>query len=243
MALADNLVAYYKCEDTSDSSGNGFTLTNNGTVTFTAGKISNCANISLRTSGSKNLRINNDLGITGGAITMAGWYLANSNPTGGFGSGDFIATQGDAGVDVDNWISYNLTASNPTLNFNRQKSGVANDNYNYTTTLTTGTWYHIAYVYNGTTVQGYLNGVAIGAGVASSGNGSGGQDDHFILGGVTDGSGGTNWAPDGKLDEWGVWSRALSGSEITELYNSGNGLTYPFTTASASVGAFFGGGL
>lgn len=33
---------------------------------------------------------------------------------------------------------------------------------------------------------------------------------------------------DGKIDEAGFWKRSLTASEITALYNSGSGLTYPF---------------
>lgn len=33
----------------------------------------------------------------------------------------------------------------------------------------------------------------------------------------------------GALDEVGIWKRALTASEISLLYNSGAGLTYPFT--------------
>jgi len=36
----------------------------------------------------------------------------------------------------------------------------------------------------------------------------------------------------GSIDEVGVWSKVLSSSEVTALYNSGNGLTYPFVTSS-----------
>lgn len=32
----------------------------------------------------------------------------------------------------------------------------------------------------------------------------------------------------GTIDEVGVWSRALTGSDVTSLYNSGSGKTYPF---------------
>lgn len=32
----------------------------------------------------------------------------------------------------------------------------------------------------------------------------------------------------GRLDEIGIWNRSLSEDEILELYNNGNGLTYPF---------------
>ena len=34
---------------------------------------------------------------------------------------------------------------------------------------------------------------------------------------------------DGKIDEVGIWNKSLSFSEITELYNSGSGLDYPFS--------------
>ena len=34
---------------------------------------------------------------------------------------------------------------------------------------------------------------------------------------------------DGKIDEVGIWSRALTSTEVTELYNSGSGLAYPFS--------------
>lgn len=38
-----------------------------------------------------------------------------------------------------------------------------------------------------------------------------------------------------EIDEFGFWRRNLSSSEITELYNSGNGLQYPFTPPPPSA--------
>jgi hypothetical protein len=32
----------------------------------------------------------------------------------------------------------------------------------------------------------------------------------------------------GSVDEFGIWKRALTSAEISSLYNSGNGLKYPF---------------
>ena len=43
MALTDNLQAFYKLSDLSDSSGNNRTLTNNGNVSFASGKLGNAA--------------------------------------------------------------------------------------------------------------------------------------------------------------------------------------------------------
>ena len=33
------------------------------------------------------------------------------------------------------------------------------------------------------------------------------------------------------MDEFAFWNRALTSTEITQLYNSGSGLQYPFTTS------------
>jgi hypothetical protein len=35
---------------------------------------------------------------------------------------------------------------------------------------------------------------------------------------------------DGLIDEFGIWERVLSEEEIVQLYNAGDGLTYPFTS-------------
>jgi hypothetical protein len=37
---------------------------------------------------------------------------------------------------------------------------------------------------------------------------------------------------DGTIDEVGIWSRALSGTEVGQLWNGSNGLSYPFATIS-----------
>jgi hypothetical protein len=39
-----------------------------------------------------------------------------------------------------------------------------------------------------------------------------------------------NTAFDGRIDEVGIWSRVLTASERTQLYNGGSGITYPFSS-------------
>jgi hypothetical protein len=34
------------------------------------------------------------------------------------------------------------------------------------------------------------------------------------------------------MDEIGIWNRALSSTEVSALYNSGNWFSYPFSTTS-----------
>lgn len=100
--------------------------------------------------------------------------------------------------------------------------------------LTTNKWYHAVFVYDGTLTGNtnrakiYLNATqktctatgtipAITTAATSA----------FNLGALVTAS--SNMT--GFLDEVGVWDRALTGSEITTLYNSGFGLAYPFNGA------------
>lgn len=123
MALTTNLVAAWDLSDTSDASGNGRTLTNTG-VTFIAGKIGDCGVWNPRGATGDNMKVNSNLGITGGACTISLWYKATSNPTGGAFGGDGLAWIGSGtGSFVGNCIMYE-NVTNPRLNFWRNRSGV-----------------------------------------------------------------------------------------------------------------------
>lgn len=93
-----------------------------------------------------------------------------------------------------------------------------------TGTISTG-WTHVWVTFNGSNCTFYINGSSSGspANTSTSPNTS---RTPFI--GKVDNN--TAWM-NGAIDELWVWSRALSASEFTELYNSGNWLTYPFTSA------------
>ena len=93
------------------------------------------------------------------------------------------------------------------------------------TTLSSSTWYHLVAVhtpYDGVSanVQFYVNGSADGSSIFDIGTPSGSNNQHI--------GASTNLAAffSGIIDEVGIWSRDLSSSEVTELYNSGAGLQY-----------------
>ena len=101
------------------------------------------------------------------------------------------------------------------------------------TTLTTGVWYMATLTYDGANIRLYLNGSSDAAAVALTGNTRTSTDALYI------GAQGGNTFFDGIIDEVGAWSRELSSTEVTALYNSGNGNQYPFTTSSSAFFNFF----
>lgn len=228
MALTTNLVAYYKLDESSgdaaDSSGGGFTLTNVGTCGFAAGLINNAADGGSANT-TKRFEIANNLGITGGDITISAWINITTAPASG--ALQRIFQQNDSTNDIEYYAIYKNNGGTLQLFFERALNGVADNSFTSNQDLGTGTWKHIVLTYDGTQVEGFLNATSLGT-VASVGVGVGDTDNFAIMGAV----GGTQNLK-GLEDEVGVWSRELTGAEITSLYNAGAGLAYPFTGTSA----------
>lgn len=88
--------------------------------------------------------------------------------------------------------------------------------------------------YDGTNIRCYINGSL----VSTSGTLINYLTNANALSFVVGASDVLNGYLDGQLDEMGIWSRTLSGTEITTLYNSGAGIQYPFSTSN-SMFSFF----
>jgi len=91
-----------------------------------------------------------------------------------------------------------------------------------------GEWNHIVVTFEGGTAKIYINDSTPFSGSTTI---SASSNDLYI-----------GWDPslsdnyyDGVIDEIGIWNRTLSSSEVSELYNSGGGLTYPFIVSQLSV--------
>lgn len=81
-------------------------------------------------------------------------------------------------------------------------------------TISTGTWYHVAGTYNGTTLTVYLNGSPTSATFSGTLSNTSGPT---TIGARN--SNNTNWF-NGKIDEVRVYNRALSATEIAGLYTN-----------------------
>lgn len=239
MALTDQLVAYYKLDESSgnpvDSSGNGYTLTNNNTVAFATGKINNGADFGSANS-SKWFNNNGLHGFTSAlnAVSLSCWVNITTAP--GTGEVQQFVQSFIGEVSGGDWKIFYLDAAGVKKLYIQNDGGGSSA---YNTTLTTGTWYHLVLTFSGVNAAGssklYLNGAEV-----ISANLYGTIDyspytDVFAVGSSRNGS--SNFTK-GLIDEIGMWSRALSSTEVTSLYNSGSGLTYPFTSTTYTGAGF-----
>lgn len=212
-----SLKAYYRMEAgalTTDSSLNGNTLTNTGTVADGVGKFGGAADFG-SADANKALSIASGLGITGGAITMVGWF--NISTALASGAYYYFINQADAGTHVENFLYYNNNAGTKRVGVERQRAGTSTAQVFYNIDLGTATWYHIAYVYDLTNVYLYINGVQLTS-VASSGNGTAGGTDLMAIGAYYADLTANNLL--GLADDVAIFSRALSVAEINNLYAS-----------------------
>ena len=178
--LTDNLISYWKLDESSgnasDSVGTNI-LTNTNTVTYVSGLINNCADFGTANT-NKKLTIASNLGITNGAISMSMWVKLNTEiATGTWG----FAQKGNATNHVQYIIAYEYNAGTRRVVFNRQKQNVSNNTVTNTITMGTSNFYHLVLTYDGTTLEGYVNGTSAGT-LSTTGDGTGAGINQFDIG-------------------------------------------------------------
>jgi len=222
-----NLVAYYKLEDVNDSSVNGYTLTNINTVTFVAGKFTNCA-LLVEASSKALHQTNATIGYTA-PFTASFWYNPVSLPS----TGEyhmllqFQAAQA-TGVRFGMFLT-NASGSQVQMNLERLKSAPTTSITSLANiTLSTGTWYHLVFLYDASYYcRCYLNGI-LHSSTASGSNavGDGTWDSHgpaVNIGAAWDGGASYNSFLDGKIDEMIIETRAWTAAEIAKYYENSKG--------------------
>lgn len=223
MALTDNLISYWKLEEASGSradSGGTNHLTDNNTVTQAAGKLGNAAQFTVANSEFLSIADNSSLSIGGTQqFTFSFWAYFDSLAEDRGLLGKWVSAHKEYGC----WFS---SGTNRLL-FICSPDGTA-QTYVLADTLgapSTGTWYHIVVWRSATLLNISVNNGAADT-VAYTENVI---DDTtaFCLGSI---DGGLTGTMSGRIDSVGFWKRALTADERTTLYNSGNGLDYPFTT-------------
>lgn len=218
MPLTDGLVAWYKMDEASgtraDSSGNGNTLTaTGGSVGSTTGIIGNAASFASGGGYLSRAQL-----ITSGSFSFALFVKIVND-----GSGDpNVMLQNGTGVQKISWSNGDSAFKGTSNNVAIVTTGA--DSF--------GVWYHLALTNDGTRQRFYQNGVLVDSNACVP-NYTGLTS--FEVGDSTQ-------VGDLLVDLCGVWSRRLSGAEVSQLYNGGSGRDYPFSNPY-TVGHVVAGGL
>lgn len=218
-SLLTSLVGYWTMNETSgdraDSSGSGFTLTDNATVTSAAGKIGNAAEFTA--ANSEYLSIADQAALRGGArdFSFDGWIYVPTPATAQEILGKGSATSGAN-------LEYRLFVSGSNLQW-RMSAGAT------ITTLLIGavsanTWTYFCAWYEVATglLWGQINNnAAVSSALVGTPNT---VAQPFRIGT----SPALSLYLTGMVDEIGRWNRILTGTERASRYNSGSGLALPF---------------
>ncbi|WP_396142468.1 LamG-like jellyroll fold domain-containing protein [Flavobacterium sp.] len=223
-SLVNGLVSYYPfCGNANDQSGNG----NNGTVngaSLTTDRFGN-SNSAYSFDGLSNyIDLNEQLP---NIFSISLWVMVdvfksysgvNHNNIGGTMIGTFNNNFGFSGfacetTGVPNTFGQHFAAFwNPNPN---------NISVTATTNLSLNQWKNLIITYDGTILKYYVNGVLEGNSNAIF---TQNQMDLFV-GARQFHLNGPDFFFDGKIDDVGVWNRALTPSEITSLYNQNQCIT------------------
>ncbi len=202
------LLALYHLADVADASGNGYDLSNLGTVTFGPGKFGNCGLFGAANS-SKYLRLASGLGIdlSTANITMAAWI--------------YVQTQPDTDEDQDfvMWRSNTGSGRYAILRY-EDESGVKYLNYNHgnnyaraAVTLDLNRWYFVVGTTSGSTTTLYLDGVALATGT----RGTTSNTYAYVTVGARYTTSATAYFK-GNVDEVALFNRAWSAAEVRKWY-------------------------
>ena len=212
VAAPSGLVSWWRGEgDASDAAGsNNGTL--QGTVTFGPGWVGQAAAFN-GTNSYINVPSSPGLKPTG-PFTLEGW-INYSMLTGT--SGDAIAAKGQDAENVMDWA----LVIGPGQKLVPCVNVAGHWTFIYcASTLATDVWYHVAMVYDGSSIRGYVNGGLDGT-IAASGTVQA-TDYPLRIGAYAPVNGtGSKGYVNGRVDELSFYGRALSASEIQAAYNAG----------------------
>ncbi|MEN3283116.1 MAG: hypothetical protein V7607_4256 [Solirubrobacteraceae bacterium] len=215
------LRAYWRLAETTgttaqDETTNNLDGTYENTPTLgTAGLLVGDSNkaIDLTRSSSERVTVADNTLLDPTNLTLEAWVRPDSSLSFGQTRTIFAKTNSSG-----NDFSYSLDYRRSGFSTNQLVFSVtttSNTTYTVTQTLTSGTKYHVAATYNGSTMRIYVNGVEVGSGQSKTGNLRNSAQPLRI---------GAYWSQDywdGAIDEAAVYSTALPVATLLAHYNNG----------------------
>ena len=114
---------------------------------------------------------------------------------------------------------------NTTTPYFELADGKAVNSLTFTSNITNGAWYHLVVTWDGTTIRGYVNGVAAGT-ASQTLDATHNTGLHLTL---CEGYNGTDYfhfSYNGIMDEFGLFNDALTTSQVALLYGAGAPLPF-----------------
>jgi len=177
----------------------------------------------------------------GESLTLAAWVRPASSILNGTHSRIFNSTEG-VGAGPDRWLfTWSPPEHEEKMQFQVDPSG-SNGPYG-STPLTVGEWSHVAMVFDQGQVAFYHNGVADGSATIANNSLA------HVLAPIQIGSANGNSFFHGDLDDVGIWSQALTASQIQALFEAETNACVPplelqgVTVLSAPTSRYAGDGV
>ncbi len=217
--LPTNLISYWELEEASgtrvDAHGSN-DLTDNNTVTQTTGKVGNCASFDDANSEYFSSSFDAATEIGTGDFSVSLWFkVANA---------DKRRTM--FCFDNGAWTTYfnipagrNSDGNDIRVNFD---DGATGGSYTSDADHQDNAWHHLAFTRDSTVAKLYIDGTLVDTDTNAHNDMSVPADLHI---GRFNGAAAVDYM-DGELDQIGLWDKVLSSTEVTDLYNSGDGLVY-----------------
>ncbi len=233
-SLANGIAGFWKLNETggvrSDSVGSN-NLSDVNFVTSAVGRVGNAANFD---ETNRYLSIPDNPSLSTGDVdfTIAAWVYINSLPTTSFQ--DYVGKFDAASNNREYLLLYYYSAKKFAFS-------VSSDGTNPNTKTVTvsspnpplaSNWYFLVAWHN--SINNTLN-LQVNNGKPQTLSYSSGVFDSTAPFTIGKRYSGPTAYMNGRIDAVGFWKRVLTSSERTELYNSGNGLEYPFSTTQDSI--------
>lgn len=231
--LSTGLVSYWEFEEASgtrvDSHGSN-DLSDNNTVTQGTGIQGNCADLEFSNSEYFSITDADQSGLQpSGAISLSIWFNLETTPQSN-GSNEYTFFRK---LSAGSNRSYGFSLQEVSVGSFRFAGviyGSAQNTFLQTISApSTATWYHAVFTWNGATSEAkfYLNGSQVGTTQTGSQTFLKNDNSPVYIGGTA--------YFDGLLDEAGFWSKELSSTEVSDLYNGGSGIPYEAPAGAAFI--------
>jgi len=224
--LNNNIYSVYNAENNTNDSFGSRNGTAMGGLTYTTGKIGNAFNLNGTTS-YVDFGDNFDIGTS--SWSYACWINTNSTA-----ASQQIFSKTISGSQTGRYSASLVNGIDVRFFFEAESTNLIDIRLINTNVL--NQWNHYVFIFDRSDkMKIYRNGVLTSPTVISGTNnlipypGSFGTQRPFRIGAGTasDGVTASNFFS-GQIDAFNVWNRVLTATEVTELYNSGNGKQYPF---------------